>query len=63
MRQSVSKRGFTHAGNVFNQQMAASEQAAQRQANLLVFAKQNAIEFVDDLIYRFVHIPINLLPV
>jgi hypothetical protein len=62
VRQSVGKRGFTHAGNVLNQQVAACEQAAKRQAHLPVFAQQNAIEFVDNLIYRFVHILSTFCP-
>jgi len=39
--QGLSEGGFTHAGQVFQQQMPTGQQAGQRQLDLLLFSQQH----------------------
>ena len=50
LRQRVREGGFAHAGQIFDQQMSTREQAAQREAQLRLFAQQHAGHLFDGLI-------------
>jgi hypothetical protein len=40
----MSQRGFPHAGHIFNEEVAASQETAESQADLLVLAQKYVID-------------------
>jgi hypothetical protein len=55
--QSVCKRRFAYAGNVFDQQMTASEHARDREPDLMLLAKDYLTDLADDAIDLGIHQP------
>src|SRR3972149_7942555 len=54
-RQRVGKHGFADAGNVFDQQMAACEQACNRKPDLALLAENYRADLADDAIELLGH--------
>ena len=48
-RQRVRQRGFTHAGHIFNQQVATGQEADDRIAHLFGLADDDLIELLQEL--------------
>jgi hypothetical protein len=46
-RQRMRQRGLADPGHIFDQQMAARQQAGQAQANLSVFAEHDVVDLVE----------------
>ncbi len=44
----MRERGFAHAGNIFDQQMAARQEAGQAEADLIVLAQDHSVELGED---------------
>ncbi len=50
-RQHLGQRGLAHAGQIFDEQVAARQQAGEGEADLVLFAENDFGGLVDDVLY------------